>query len=81
MESIVHIEDYSKKNYFEYALIFAAKLIKLWEREIDTLPLEIIISQTEFGYHLSAHSLREEEAPWINIDDIEEFTEAVLIIR
>jgi len=75
-----HIDDYCKRNHLENALLFADKFIEIWNNQVGKKTLEIVISQTEYGYHFSAHSFRKKEI-FININDIEKFDEAVLIIR
>ena len=75
-----HIDDYSKNNYLYQTLLFTNKFIEMWKNQLDINLLEIIISQTEHGYHFTAHSRCNKET-WIDINEIENFEEAVLIIR
>jgi len=76
----VHIDDYVEKDLFEQVILFSIKLIELWNNQNNKLILNMILSETDFGFNLKFHVYRENER-WINENEICKFEEAIIIFN
>jgi hypothetical protein len=76
----LHIDDFVKKNFLSQAILFIGEIIENWVNLNNHKSLEIILSETDFGISIKFHLVRENEE-WIAINDVEKFTEGIMIIR
>jgi hypothetical protein len=75
-----HIDDYAENDFFIQSLFFANQVLLNWKRLKNNLTLQIIIGQTDFGFNIKFHVLRENEE-WIKIDEVNNFDEALILIQ
>ncbi|SFO39209.1 hypothetical protein SAMN05421741_14917 [Paenimyroides ummariense] len=74
----VHVDDYVDTDFFEQALLFSMKIIEIWNSKYADLRLNLILSQTDFGFNLKFHLHRKNEQ-WINKNEIDNFEEALIV--
>ncbi|WP_257667528.1 hypothetical protein [Parapedobacter tibetensis] len=76
----LHIDDYIDDDLFVQSLLFVRELSSKW-REFNTEEtLEIILSQTDFGFNIKFHVVRIGEE-YVNKPKLNDFREAVLILQ
>ena len=76
----IHIDDYVQNNLFEQSILFAEKLINLWNAQNSGKNLKIILVETYFGFNLKFHIERENEE-WIDENELNNFKEGIIIIN
>lgn len=72
----LHIEDYVKGNYLDYAISFSNALLEAWQRFSSDKKLNVIILPNDFGVTIKFHLIRPNET-WLS-EDLEEYEDPVL---
>ncbi|MGQ1947753.1 hypothetical protein ACT3CD_11710 [Geofilum sp. OHC36d9] len=75
-----HVDDYVRTNVFKQAILFLNKLLIIWDKQNNNLSLEVILSKTNTGFHISFYVRRIDEC-WIPAENVDDFKEAILICR
>lgn len=76
----IHIDDYFDSDLLFYAFVFVEKLSIEWKKLENQFSLEVIMSETDFGYNIKWHTVRVSEK-WILEPDLNKFEEGITIFR
>ena len=75
----IHIDDYIEEDLFIQGLLYSDKIISEWLKLENNTTLEVILSETDFGFQIKFHVSRPNEN-WILESDLNIFKEALLIL-
>lgn len=75
-----HIDDYIEDDFLNQSIFCAKLLFEEWKKLSTNVSLEVIIIETDFGFNIKFHSIRDNEI-WINEDDLDKFSESIMICR
>ena len=74
----IHVDDYVEKDFLLHSILLSDLILKLWNDLKNNLILNVIISETDFGYNLKCHIKRVNEV-WIDMQQIENFDDAIML--
>ncbi|MBP2635483.1 MAG: hypothetical protein H6Q72_1390 [Firmicutes bacterium] len=83
----IHISDYlpESEECPLQSLVLALKILEVWESKLMNsfpgLKFHLILSHDEFGSVLRFHKFRQEEGLWINVDNINGYTEQGIMLK
>jgi hypothetical protein len=73
----VHVDDFVKSNYLDYACLFVEALLSAWRESVESDTAMAIISSDEFGAVVKLHVARSGES-WVS-EDLESYEDAILV--
>lgn len=83
----IHVSDYfpELEECPLQSLILALRILEVWEvklmRSFPGIKFHLILSHDEFGSVLRFHKYRHEEGAWLNIDNIDGYTEQGIMLK
>ena len=83
----IHMSDYSPEieECPPKSLILALKILEVWEvklmKSFPGIKFHLILSHDEFGSVLRFHKYRLAEGPWLNVDNINGYTEQGIMLK
>jgi hypothetical protein len=75
-----HVDDYVKKYYLEQTFLFIDALVNEIKQIQLTLTIEIIVIQTDSGFKIKMHMVRDHEF-WIETASMPNLAEGILLFR
>jgi len=74
----IHIDDYVDSNFLCHSLLYIKELINSWENFNKEEKIEIILIETDYGFCIKWHVIRQNE-DWLNVEDLETINEGIFI--
>ena len=76
----LHIDDYVDNDHFIQTILFSEAILKLWNESNNKEVLEVIVSETDFGFNIKFHVKRNNEV-WIDLNDLNNIEEAIMVLN